>query len=117
MIEQQPHPALQAAARLRTALEQTAEALASSRLDAILASESAIEDALGELPPLDGLDDAARARVRADLEQARLALLRCRRLGSALADFVRLSFDAQGRGTGYGRPSIAIAGRALNERV
>ena len=117
MIEQQPHPALQAALRLRTALEQTAEALASPRLEALLASETALEDALGEFPRLEGLDAAGRALVRAELEQARLALLRCRRLGSALGDFVRLSFDAQGRGSGYGRPSVVYAGHALNERV
>jgi hypothetical protein len=116
MIEQQPHPALQAAARLRLALEQTAEALASPRLEALLASETAIEEALGAFPRLDGLDAAGRARVGEEVDQARLALLRCRRLGSALGDFVRLSFEAQGRG-GYGRPSIAYAGHALNERV
>ena len=116
MIQQQPHPALQAAARLRRALEQTAEALASPRLEHLLASETAIEEALGELPRLDGLDAAGRAAVRHELERARLALLRCRRLGSALGDFVRLSFDAQGRG-GYGRPSVTYAGRELNARV
>ncbi len=109
--------ALRAAIRLRAALEQTAEALASPNLDTLLACEAAIEGALADLPPLENLEPAQRAFVRIELDRARAALLRCRRLGSALGDFIRLSFEAQGRVTGYGRPDVAYAGHAVNERV
>ena len=44
-------------------------------------------------------------------------LLRCRRLGSALGDFIRVTFEAQGRETGYGPPDDAYAGHAVNARV
>jgi len=47
--------------------------------------------------------------------------LRCRRLGSALSDFIRLSFEAQGRAPGYGprdgAAPLAYAGRGLNTRA
>jgi hypothetical protein len=109
--------ALEAAVRLRTALEGAADALAAANLDLLLASEAAIEDALADLPPLEGLDGPDRAALRAELDRVRAELLRCRRLGSGLGDFIRVSFDAQGRGGGYGRPDAAYAGHALNERV
>jgi hypothetical protein len=113
----QTHAALEAAVRLRSALEATAEALAAPDLSALLASEAAVETALAELPPLDRLEPAQRASVRAELDRARGALLRCRRLGSALGDFIRVSFEAQGRGSGYGRPDLTFAGYTFNERV
>jgi hypothetical protein len=109
--------ALQAAARLRTTLEAAADALATADLTALLATEAAIDAALADLPSLDGLVPADRAAVRAELDAARGALLRCRRLGSGLGDFIRVSFDAQGRGAVYGRPDVSFAGYAFNERV
>jgi hypothetical protein len=110
--------AVQAANRLRGALELAADALASPRLDTLLACEAAIEEALSDLPPLDHLTQSERALVRGELDRARAALLRCRRLGSSLGDFIRLSFEAQGRAHGYGGgDELAFAGRALNERV
>ena len=112
------HPViLPALVRLRSALEASADALASPTVDGLLAAELAIEGALAELPPLDQAAASDRALARAELERARAALLRCRRLGSALGDFVRLSFEAHGRSSGYGPFEPAIAGRALNERV
>lgn len=110
--------AVQAANRLRGALELAADALASPRLDTLLACEAAIEEALSDLPPLEHLPHAERVLVRGELDRARAALLRCRRLGSSLGDFIRLSFEAQGRAQGYGGgEALAFAGRALNERV
>jgi hypothetical protein len=108
---------LPAVVRLRAALEEAAGALASPSLDRLLASELAIEEALAELPPLEHVDPAERALVRAELERVRVALLRCRRLGSGLGDFIRLSFEAHGRSSGYGHPEPVFAGRALNQRV
>jgi hypothetical protein len=113
----QTAPAVQAAARLREALERTADAFAMPELDAILACEAAIEQALTDLPPVDSLDEAERAAVRAELDNARAALLRCRRLGVSLSEFVRLSFEAQGRGGLYGQPMAAFAGHALDKRA
>lgn len=112
--------ALAAAASLRDALERTATALARPKLETLLASESAIEAALSSMPALDELPADERLAVRRELERARGALLRCRRLGTSLRDYIRLSFEAQGRGDDYGpRPSAATtyAGQALNARV
>lgn len=114
---QTPAKAVQAAARLREALERTAEALAMPELEAILACETAIEQALADLPPVHSLDEIQRAEVRVELDRARGALLRCRRLGVSLSEFVRLSFEAQGRGGLYGQPMAAFAGHALDERA
>ena len=112
------HPGiLPAIVRLRSALEASADALASPTLDGLLAAELAIEGALADLPPLDDAAAPERALARAELDRARAALLRCRRLGSALGDFVRLSFEAHGRSSGYGSYEPVIAGRTLNERV
>jgi hypothetical protein len=109
--------ALRTTAALRAALDRTAEALALPRVETLLECEVAIEGALANLPPLQGLDATERAAVRAELDAARRALLRCRRLGAALTEFVRLSFEAQGRGTGYGRKEPVYAGQSLDARV
>ena len=77
--------AVSAAAQLREALEQTAAALASPRLETLLAGEAAIEDALSAMPALDELPADERLVVRRELERARGALLRCRRLGHVTA--------------------------------
>ena len=109
--------ALFAVTRLRIALEQAADSLASPRLDTLLACEGLVEAALADLPPLGNLSTGERAAVRAELDRARAALLRCRRLGSSLGDFIRLSFEAQGRTPGYGRADLAYAGQGFNQRV
>jgi hypothetical protein len=111
--------AIAAIASLSEALEQTAAALASPRLETLLAGETAIEAALSSMPALDELPADERLAVQRELERARGALLRCRRLGTSLRDYIRLSFEAQGRADEYGpRPSaITYAGQALNARV
>jgi hypothetical protein len=109
--------AIRSAAALREALDGTAAALASPRVETLLECEVAIERALAEMPSFDGLTPAERTAVRAQLDAARSALLRCRRLGAALTEFVRLSFEAQGRGAGYGRTQPVYAGQSLNARV
>jgi len=97
--DRRPHPA---AVRLRGELEQLADALASVRIDALLASEARLADTLAEIARQgpDGRWD--RAATACELTAARAMLTRCRRLGSALGDVTRLTLAAQGR-SGYGR--------------
>jgi hypothetical protein len=119
-VSNQGPRAIAAAARLRETLEQTADALAGARLDTLLAGEAALEDALASLVPAQGLSAAERTVVREELERARGALLRCRRLGSGLSDFIRASFEAQGRTPGYGpreSAGLAYAGRGFITRA
>lgn len=106
-----------AAVRLRAALEQTAEALVSPEIEALLACEAALEAAVTELPLVDDLGAAERALVAAELDGVRAAVRQCRQLGSALTDFVRLSLEAQGVGGGYGRPASIYAGQTLDQRI
>jgi hypothetical protein len=112
--------AVHAASALRDALERTAAALASPRLETLLAGEAAMEQALAAMPSFEDLPADERVAVRRELERARGALLRCRRLGTSLRDYIRLSFEAQGRGDDYGprqSAAIAYAGQALDARV
>jgi len=95
-----PRPA-PAAARLRSALEATADALAVPNLEALLNVESALTAALAALPTIRSLDAAGREVAREDLAAAQAALARCRRLGAVLGEFVRVSLDARGQGIGY----------------
>ena len=119
-MTEQGERALHSAAGLRQALDQVADALASPSVDALLAGEAAIERALADLPKLADLPRAERAHIRIELERAKHALLRCRRLGAALTEFVRVSLDVQERAPGYGRREDSeslLSGRALNTRV
>lgn len=111
--------AVHAASTLRHALEQTAAALASPRLETLLAGETAIAEALSAMPSLEDLPADERVAIRRELERARGALMRCRRLGASLRDYIRLSFQAQGRDDYGPRQSAGIeyAGQALNARV
>jgi hypothetical protein len=113
-----------AAARLRAALEDTAAALAGADLDRLLASDALLQKVLGEIHAgpvqIRSGPVPATPALRAEVEHARAALRRCRRLGAVVGDYVRLSLDAQGAGLGY-EPSrtaaAALNGRTLNERV
>src|SRR5687767_3750071 len=89
---------LTAAARLRGALDATAQALASPNLDALLAAESALSDAFAELSYLRTQAAAAQAspEIRDELLAAQVALRRARRLGGSLNDVVRISLQAHG---------------------
>jgi hypothetical protein len=112
--------AIQAASRLREALEQSAAAMAAGQLDALLAGEAALEHALTDLPfPADFPDDERHA-LRAELDGARAALLRCRRLGGSLTDYVRLTLHAHGRAADYDpqrAAASALGGRSLSMRA
>ena len=117
-MSEQGTRALAAVARLRASLERTAAALAQPALDTVLAGESEIEVALSELPATFELSPEERRAVRAEVEGAHAALLRCRRLGAALGSFVRISLEAQGRNE-YGprKGTTPYAGQALDARV
>jgi hypothetical protein len=115
--------AVSATMRLRLALEGAAESLAHAQVEGLLASEGALAFALAELPSMEGLASPERDAVRRELEAAERALLRCRRLGSTLSDYVRFtlaSHDAATGGSGYApdaRNDAEFAGRGLNTRV
>lgn len=109
-----------AAGRLRAALEQTAASLASAELEPLLASEAAVEQALRELSSAEALTVEERSAVGDELARAGGALLRCRRLGASLADFVRTSLHAQGRDLDYGPRAVltpAYGTRAIDTRA
>ena len=114
------HPAVAAAARLRLALEQSAAALAAGQVDHLLAGEAALLDAVASFPRPSMLSGDDRHDLRAELDAAATALVRCRHLGTSLTAFVRISLDAQGRAAGYDPAPDAAArlgGRTLNTLV
>jgi hypothetical protein len=116
--------AIAVAARLRAALERLAAALTRPDADTILACEVDIESVLGDLyalarPSLPAVSAETRTMLRAELMKASSALLRCRRLGTALGDYVRITLEAQGHQSGYGPRAAApdFAGHSLNTRA
>ncbi len=116
----EPQPTDASAGRLRQALEQTATALAQARLDDLLAAGEALEVALAQIPRVRAGTPAEADRLRAEIDAARAALLRCRRLGVSLSDFVRATFDAHGEATEYDpsrQAAVALTGRNLNTSV
>ena len=113
----QRRPVVAAVARLRAALELTAAALVTANLDQLLQSEGMLELALRGMPSLTGLTPEDRTAVREEATRARLQLLRCHRFGDVLLDVVRITFEAQGRGSGYGPrdvPAVAYARRSFD---
>jgi hypothetical protein len=97
--------AVEAAARLRGVLERLAGALAEPSLDALLESEVELASAVAALPPASAVAPEERAAVRDELLRARQALVRCRRLGAALADVVRIGVEARGTRLDYRVPA------------
>ena len=110
-----------AASRLRAAVEETAAALSGADLERLLASDAMLRKELIAIPPsASPLTASDRARLRHEVEEAQAALRRCRRLGAALNDVVRISLGAQGQGLGYEParlPAAATTGRTFNERA
>jgi hypothetical protein len=115
--------AVSATIRLRLALEGAAESLARAQVEGLLASEGALEFALAELPPMNSLGADERDAVRRELEAAERALLRCRRLGSTLSDYVRFTLASHANASGApnyaadARTDTEYAGRGVNARV
>lgn len=111
---------LTAAARLRAAIDATASALAQPDLEALLTAEAALTGAFAELSFLRTLDEDQRQVVHDELLAARAALVRARRLGGSLGDFVRLSLQARGQSTGYDPTRMTAAtltGRGFQTRA
>ena len=101
-------PIVEAAAQLRAALEDTAQALAAADQERLLRGELALQLALDRLSaPTQPQDPASRAALRLEVDRTREALLRCRQLGETLLDVVRISLDAQGRTLEYSRRDLA----------
>jgi hypothetical protein len=107
-----------ATADLRRALERVSDALGSANLDGLLQAESHLELAVRRLAAsARSASEADREALRLEIRGAGQALDRCRALGGALLDVVRISLDAQGRGPGYGRhenPAAGYGARAIN---
>lgn len=99
---------VRAIAQLRQSLEEAADALAHAHLDRLLACEARLEGALVQLPT-HGLSPELRAALAPEIERCRTALGRCRRLGAALHDFVRMGLSVQGLGNEYGPRAAADA--------
>jgi hypothetical protein len=97
-----------AVAALRAALEEMADALGQASLDRLLACEARIETALSQVPTK-GLSADTRADVRREVEAARLALLRCRRLGLSLDGFIAAGLTVRGLSGFYGPDAAAIS--------
>jgi hypothetical protein len=96
------------AAILRRSLEEAADALAAADLERLLTCEARIHASLTHLAS-SRLSDEARARLADEIAGARHALARCRRLGAALNDFVRIGLAAQGVDEGYGPKGTGVA--------
>jgi hypothetical protein len=115
--------AVLATSRLRQALDSAADSLAHGRVDTLLASEGALEFALADMPPMNDLSADERASLRVELEGAERALLRCRRLGATLTEYVRLTLASQTPAAGPAdyapgrRDDADYGGRAVNARV
>jgi hypothetical protein len=103
---------LTAATGLRAALERAGDGLATANLDAVLDSEIALAAALAVLPAERGEVDVERDQVLQELVRARTALTRCRRLGGALTEMVRVSMSVQGKVGAYRADGRQHAGQA-----
>jgi hypothetical protein len=98
-------------APLTAALREMADALASADLARLLDCEARVALAL------DGARD--RPADRASIEEARGALLRCKRLGASLMEYTRLSLDpndAELYARTRGAASTARTGSSLEAR-
>ena len=76
---------------LEAALRAVGDALASAELDRLLETEPILVAALEGLPSEVPADPEARAHLRQAITGTRQALLRCKRLGTAMADVTRSS--------------------------
>ena len=97
---------LAAATALRTALEQTGDALATPRVAALLETEAGLAAALAVLPTGDAGLGGDRQRVLHELALARQELERCRQLGAALSGTIN---QALGGPADYGRDGRRVA--------
>ena len=106
-----PHPG---AVRVRVTLDRLATGLAGFNLESLLACEADLAASLGDLSdgqPPDAFDRGATVR---ELQAARAALMRCRRLGATLGDLTRISQSARGGAPAYRRNGETHATMAMH---
>ncbi len=108
------HSPLRTAQLVRDALQNLVAALRTPDADQLLAGEAALESAIRSLPA-DGGDPAEAGAVRRAVAEARLALLRSRRLGASLSAEVRRSLGQSDVVYGSGLQP-APTGRVLDAR-
>jgi hypothetical protein len=116
---EQPQDLLRAVVDLRTALARTGDVLREPSVDALLETELGLAAALAVLPSDASSLGDQRDLILAELAKARAELERCRRLGTALTDTVKVSLVAQRRTGDYGADGLELAGgaqRALEAR-
>ena len=98
--------ALRSAATLRLGLEEATHALIKGDLPRLLECEAKLQFALSDLSSYTAasldMSDATRHQLADDIAHARTALVRCRRHGQALNEFVRVSLAALGVHEDYG---------------
>jgi hypothetical protein len=106
--------------RLREALDQVANALAAANLEQLVAAEASLATVVAELPAIQRSTPADAATMRTEIDRARNALMRCRRLGTSLGEFARLSLRLHALGSGYdrtGQSPTAAPSHAVDARV
>jgi hypothetical protein len=81
-----------AVAVLRERLDETADALARADLVRLLSSEMQLQSALAALANCCSVA-GDKATLAAELERVRASLVRCRRLGVTLTEFVHVSLS------------------------
>jgi len=95
--------------RLRAVLDPLAAAMAGADLDELLRLEPELAAVMSTIPvPARGAAAVpaalnGHAALGAEILAARAALVRCRRLGTALIDFRRFGLQARGAGAEYDR--------------
>ncbi len=113
------HSPLQTATLVRDALQSLVAALRTPDVDRLLAGEAALESAIRSLPADGGDPGEIRVEdalaIRGTVAEARLALLRSRRLGASLVCEVRKSLGQTDVVYGAGLQPVPT-GRVLNAR-
>ena len=87
--------------RLRRVLDTIGDALSSAAYDRLVEAEAELAAALPE-PVVPRHPAGADPRLAREIQAARIALVRVRRLGASLTDVIRLTLRAQGRDPEYG---------------
>jgi hypothetical protein len=93
---------LGAAIALRTALEQSGDAMAAPRLATLLESEAGLAAALAVLPRGPAQLGGAREQILLELARARQELARCRRLGASLSETLQQALAGTDGTAAYG---------------
>ncbi len=119
-----PSSACASVAELRRVLEEILDATVSADIERLGACESRLASVMATLPPARSADGVAllgggahdEARLRTEIDAARVALWRCRRVGAAMVDITSAVLGAAGIVTGYDRAGLA-ATRAVHGAV